>query len=127
MAFMLDKADAKAARNVAERAVKAISMTAEREKLNMWIAYMNFEAKFGTQDLLQDVVKRALEVNDQQKVYLQLIEIYKSNEKFDMIEPIFKKLCKKYHESLEIWSSYIEFLFEVQSKSEDFTPPKTIL
>lgn len=44
MAFMLDKVDIKAARNVAERAVKAISMTAERDKLNMWIAYMNLES-----------------------------------------------------------------------------------
>lgn len=65
-------------------------------------------------------------MNDNLKIYLQLIEIYKNQEKFDMIEPIFKKLCKKYHESLEIWSAYIEFLFEVQAKG-DFTPPKTIL
>ena len=48
MAFMLDKADVSAARKVVERAVKAIGMTAEADKLNLWIAYMNLESQFGT-------------------------------------------------------------------------------
>jgi rRNA biogenesis protein RRP5 len=90
MAFMLENLDAEAARRVAERAVNKISMTAEDDKLNLWIAYMNLESKFGTED-------------------------------------IYKKLCKKYHESLEIWSSYIEFLFDMRGKDGDFTEPKTIL
>lgn len=45
---MLEKLDADAARRVAERAVKSVSITAEAEKLNIWIAYMNLENKFGT-------------------------------------------------------------------------------
>lgn len=126
MAFMLDKVDVQAARKVVERAVKAIGMTAEADKLNLWIAYMNLESQFGTQDTLQAVVKRALEVNDNLKVYLQLIQIYRNQKKYEMVEPIFKKLCKKYFESLEIWSSYIEFLFEVLDKG-DYTKPKVIL
>ena len=48
MAYMLENLDAEAARRVAERAVKQVSMTAEDEKLNLWIAYMNLESKFGT-------------------------------------------------------------------------------
>ena len=40
-----------------------------------------------------------------------------------MVEPIFKKLCKKYHSSLEIWSSYLEFAFEAENAAE----PKSIL
>ena len=43
------------------------------------------------------------------------------------MEDIYKKLCKKYFESLEIWSGYIEFLFEMRSQDGDFTEPKTIL
>ena len=45
---MLDKLDANAARKVAERAVSAVSITAEADKLNLWIAFMNLEAQFGT-------------------------------------------------------------------------------
>ena len=129
MAFMLENLDAEAARRVAERAVKQVSMTAEDDKLNLWIAYMNLESKFGTTEQLQAVVKRALDVNDRKKVYLQLINIYRTSDKVDFVEDIYKKLCKKYHESFEIWSSYIEFLFDMRGKKTDseFTEPKTIL
>lgn len=60
-------------------------------------------------------------------MYLQLINIYRASDKLEFVEDIFKKLCKKYHESLAIWSSYIEFLFDVSDTSEDFTAPKVIL
>jgi len=43
MAFILDKLDIAAARKVAERAVKMVGMTAEADKLNLWIAFMNLE------------------------------------------------------------------------------------
>lgn len=41
------------------------------------------------------------------------------------VEPIFKKLCKKYFAELDIWAAYVEFLFE--AKSEEFTQPKVVL
>ena len=40
---MLEQLDAAAARRVAERAVKSVSITAEADKLNIWIAFMNLE------------------------------------------------------------------------------------
>lgn len=52
MAFMLDKLDAEAARRVVERAVKSVGITAESDKLNLWIAYMNLENQYGTQETL---------------------------------------------------------------------------
>lgn len=128
MAFILDKLDLSAARKIAERGVQSISMTAENDKLNLWIAYMNLENQFGTEDSLQEVTKRALEVNDSKKVYLQLINMYRASGKLDFVEPIYKKLCKKYFESLEIWSSYIEFLFDVRAEGKtEFTDPKVVL
>ena len=52
MAFIVDKLDIVAARKIAERGVQSISMTAEQDKLNMWIAYMNLESQFGTDESL---------------------------------------------------------------------------
>lgn len=128
MAFILDKLDLAAARKIAERGVQSISMTAENDKLNLWIAYMNLENQFGTDDSLQAITKRALEVNDSKKVYLQLINMYRTSGKLDFVEPIYKKLCKKYFESLEIWSSYLEFLFDVKAEGKtEFTDPKVVL
>lgn len=77
MAFMIDNVDIKAARDVADRAVKSIGMTNEKEKLNLWTAYMNLESNFGTQESLEAVTRRALDVNDRKKIYLSLIDIYK--------------------------------------------------
>lgn len=124
MAFMLDsELGVDAARKVAERAIKAIPMADDKEKLNVWTAYMNLESNFGTQETLEAVTKRALELNDRRKVYLNLIDIYKSAMKFTYIEPIYKSLCKKFGASVDLWSGYLEFLVELnarKSSGEEF-------
>lgn len=53
-------------------------------------------------------------MNDRKKIYLQLVNVYKGMEKFDLVEDIFKKLCKKYFSEPEIWANYLEFLFEMR-------------
>ena len=87
-------------------------MTAEEDKLNIWIAFMNLENQFGIEESLQAVIRRALEVNDNRKVYLQVVNLYRTSNKTEHVEAIYKKLCKKYYADLDIWTSYIEFLFE---------------
>lgn len=67
---MIDRLGIESARKIAERAVKSVSISNEEDKFNLWIAYMNLENNFGTQDTLEKVVKRALEVNDRKRVYL---------------------------------------------------------
>jgi rRNA biogenesis protein RRP5 len=74
---------------------------------------MNLESNFGTQESLEKCAKRALDFNDRKKVYLNLIDIYKTSKKYEFIEPIYKQLCKKFSNNLEIWSAYIEFLVEM--------------
>lgn len=66
IAFMLDNLGIDAARRIAERAVKSVSISNEEDKLNIWVAYMNLENNFGDQKTLEGVTKRALEVNDRQ-------------------------------------------------------------
>jgi hypothetical protein len=44
MAMILDKLDIDAARRIAQRAVKSVSMSNDADKLNIWIAYMNMES-----------------------------------------------------------------------------------
>lgn len=50
---MLDNLGVEAARRVAERAVKSVSISNEEDKLNLWVAYMNLENNFGDQNTLQ--------------------------------------------------------------------------
>ena len=109
---MLDSIDVDAARKIAERAVKSVSVSNDLDKLNIWTAYMNLESNFGTQESLAKCTVRALEVNDRKSVYLNLIDIYKTNENLEFVEPIYKQLVKKYNNNIDLWSGYIEFLIE---------------
>jgi len=136
MAFMLDNVGLDAARKVVDRATQSVSMASEQNKLNIWTAYMNLESNFGTQETLEQVTKRALDVNERRKVYLNLIDIYKSSMKFDYIEAIYRQLSKKFGNSLEIWSGYLEFLIEMRHRKKEeegslqdveFSEPKQVL
>lgn len=138
MAYMLDAGlGIEAARKVVERGLKAIPTGEDREKLNLWTAYMNLESNFGTQETLEAVTRRALEVNDRRMVYLKLVDIYKAAMKFGYVEPIYKELCKKHGYSVELWSRYLEYLLEMRQRKQsgkefilndlEFTSPKEIL
>lgn len=119
MAFMLDNVGVDAGRKVAERAVQSVGVSNDEDKLNIWTAFMNLESNFGTQTTLEECTRRALEVNDRKKVYLNLIDIYKGSMKFEFVEVIYKQLTKKYSNNLEVWSGFIEFLVEMSAKKED--------
>ena len=119
MAFMLDRLGIESARRISERSVKAVSLSNEEDKYNLWVAYMNLENNFGTQETLEKVIKRALEVNDRLRVYLQLIGIYQNSKKYQYIEDIYKQLCKKYNTQVKIWTGYLDFLFLIRSMKND--------
>jgi rRNA biogenesis protein RRP5 len=121
---MLDNLGVEAARRIAERAVKSVSISNEEDKLNIWVAFMNLENNFGDQKSLEAITKRALEVNDRQQVYLQLINMYQSSQKYRYIEDIYKQLSKKYSASLDIWSGFIEFLFQIRAYKNDKSSPQ---
>jgi len=51
-------------------------------------------------------------------------------DKIDLIEDIYKKLAKKYHESLEIWGGYLKFCFDQSQdpkSSATISAPKAVL
>lgn len=82
MAFQMKVSELANARKVAERAIKTINMREETEKLNVWIAYLNLEVAYGTDESVEDVFKRACTYNDEQEVYERLASIYIQSEKY---------------------------------------------
>lgn len=84
MAHQMQVSELTKAREVVERAVTTISSTEETEKLNAWIAYLNLEVRFGNTDSVDEVFKRACQVNDQQEVYQRLASIYVQEDKADV-------------------------------------------
>jgi rRNA biogenesis protein RRP5 len=60
-----------------------MSFREESEKFNVWIAFLNLENSYGTQDSLVQVFQRALEQNEPKQVFKQLVNIYVGSNKFE--------------------------------------------
>ncbi|KAI1393868.1 nucleic acid-binding protein [Hypoxylon trugodes] len=107
------------AREVAERAVKTIDSTEETEKLNAWVAYLNLEVRFGNEESVDEVFKRACQVNDQQEVHQRLASIYIQEDKAGKADDLFQTLVKKFGgSSPEVWYNYAHWLHAVQNQPE---------
>lgn len=53
----------------------------EQEKLNVWVAILNLENMYGTQESLQKVFERAIQYCEPLPVYQQLADIYAKSDK----------------------------------------------
>lgn len=76
MAFQLELGEVEKAREIAERALRTITIGQDAEKLNIWVAMLNLENTYGNDDTIDEVFKRACQYNDTQEVYERLISIY---------------------------------------------------
>ena len=59
----------------------------EREKLNVWVAYLNLENTYGSppDEAVMKLFQRALQHADQKKLYLALLTILESTKKVIMM------------------------------------------
>lgn len=92
MAFKMQTSDLSSAREVAKRAIKSINVKEETEKLNVWIAYLNLEVAYGTDETVEEVFKEACTYNDAQEVHERLASIYIRSKKFKVRVPPFPNL-----------------------------------
>lgn len=76
MAFQLQMSEVVKAREVAERAIRIIHIREEAEKLNVWVALLNLENTYGSDESLDEVFQRACQYNDSQEIHERLISIY---------------------------------------------------
>jgi len=114
-------------RKIFERAIKSIDITNLKEKLNIWIAYINLDYTYADSETYKSTVERALEVNDKKAIYKHLITIYSQSKKFDLALEIYKLCLKSYFGDIELWKKFLEFLFEASKQgfqNEDFATPK---
>ena len=84
VSYILDKLGLNNAKKIFERAIQNIDISLIKEKLNIWIAYMNLENTYGNNESFKSVVERALDVNDKKTIYKHLINIYKQSNKFNL-------------------------------------------
>ncbi|CAO3657623.1 unnamed protein product [Mucor hiemalis] len=106
MAYQLQLSEIAKARDIGERALKTISFREEQEKMNVWVALLNLENNFGTEETLEEVFKRALVYCDPLKVYLQLVKIYERSDKEAKAEALWEEMTKKFGQSPEVWTGF---------------------
>lgn len=91
MSFQLPLSELDKAREIARRAIQTINFREEKERLNIWIALLNLENVYGTEDSLQAVFKEAARANDSKSVHLRLASIFDQAEKLEVSRFIHKE------------------------------------
>ncbi|XP_051239912.1 protein RRP5 homolog isoform X1 [Dicentrarchus labrax] len=112
MAHHLQATQIEQARAVAERALKTISFREEQEKLNVWVALLNLENMYGTEESLKKVFERALQFCEPMPVYQQLADIYAKSDKTKEAESLYKTMVKRFRQNKAVWLSYGTFLLQ---------------
>lgn len=115
MAFQLQVSETEQAREIAERALKTINIREEHEKFNIWIAMLNLENAYGTENTLDDVFKRACEYNDGQEIHEHLTSIYIQSGHHQKADDLFQTTLKKYSQTPSLYLNYATFLMTTLS------------
>ncbi|CAF1207825.1 unnamed protein product [Adineta steineri] len=112
MQFYIDQAEIDRARSLAERALSSIFYREERDKLNIWIAYLALENRHGTPEKVNSILSRALGNCDGVKVYQRLAcDVYEKNNQLEDANATFGLLVKKFNKNKQAWLEYIMYLF----------------
>ncbi|KFP74307.1 Protein RRP5, partial [Acanthisitta chloris] len=110
MAFHLQATEIEKARAVAERALKTICFREEQEKLNVWVALLNLENMYGTEETLMKVFERAVQYNEPLKVFQHLCDIYADSEKYKQAEELYHTMLKRFRQEKSVWLKYASLL-----------------
>ncbi|KAH7343014.1 hypothetical protein BKA65DRAFT_505364 [Rhexocercosporidium sp. MPI-PUGE-AT-0058] len=118
MAFQMQLSELSKAREVAERAIKTINIREETEKMNVWIALLNLENAYGSDETVEEVFKRACQYNDAQEIHERLTSIYIQSGKHNKADDLFQVLIKKFSQSPTVWTNYAHFLLTTLSSPD---------
>jgi rRNA biogenesis protein RRP5 len=136
MSFQLQLSEIEKAREVAKRALDTINFREEGEKVNVWIALMNLENVYGTDQSLESAFKDAARHCEPKTVHLRLASILDESGKHEVktclfrfafkdiidVWPIthggvchtqkaeeqYKRTCKKFGQSSKVWTLFGE-------------------
>ena len=112
MACCMQSGELERARAVARRALQRINFRLDEERLNIFLAWLNLENTFGTEDAMAALLKEALQCCDQYKVYTQLAAIYGQSGNAAEAEKIFKVMVRKFGKEKEVWVKFAIFYFK---------------
>ncbi|VVD04372.1 unnamed protein product [Leptidea sinapis] len=100
MAFHLQSTEIDRARGVARRALSTISFREESEKLNVWLALLNLEHRFGTKETQQKTLEEALQMNERYQVHAKLLDILVETGNQQELVQLVELMMRKYRGQL---------------------------
>ncbi|KAG6817708.1 hypothetical protein H0H87_004499 [Tephrocybe sp. NHM501043] len=109
MSFQLQLSEIDKAREIARRAIRTISFREEQERLNVWIALLNLENVYGTDESLEATFKEAAKANDSKTIHLRLASILDQSDKPEKADEQYKRTCKKFGQSSKVWTLFGEY------------------
>lgn len=112
MSFQLQLGEVDKSREIAERALKTINYREEQEKMNIWIAILNLENSFGSDESLDEAFKRATQYMDSLTMHQKLVGIFVLSEKFDKANKLYKSMLKKFGKETSVWVQYGSYLMD---------------
>eukprot|EP00644_Phytophthora_capsici_P017902 jgi/Phyca11/554474/estExt2_Genewise1Plus.C_PHYCAscaffold_620123 len=118
MAYHVSLTEVDLARDVAVRATSAVSFRDEKEKLNVWVAYLNLEHDFGDDASFLRVFKSALKVNHPKRVYLHLVDLYARANEHEDVKQTLATMQKKFRTSKKAWIRSLQYLVSEKQFAE---------
>ncbi|KAI7838131.1 hypothetical protein COHA_008062 [Chlorella ohadii] len=76
LAFMVSLGEMDRARQLAERALATIHYREEQEKFNVWVAWLNMENLYGSEEATLALLSKALAHTDARRMYLAAVDIF---------------------------------------------------
>ena len=116
MAFHLETAETEKARAVAKKAIASINFREEGELLNVWIALLNLEIRYGSNETYAETLREAVQRNDPFKVYSKTLSIMLEVEKTEEADQIIETLKKKFKPLPEMWLQVCEAYLKMKNE-----------
>lgn len=113
MVFHVIATDIDKARTIAKKALQTIDAREEQERLNIWVALLNMEIRFGSKDAFDEVFKEALLVNEPFKVYSVCLKIFVDCKRIEELCDMTLTITKKFRQNFNAWIIAAQALFEV--------------
>lgn len=114
MVFHVQATEIDRARSIAQKALKTINFRDTQERLNIWVALLNLELRFGNKDGFDDTFKEALKLNEPFKVYSIVLQILADCKRVTELCDVVLTYTKKFRQMPECWLNAAQAFFQVE-------------
>lgn len=112
MSFHLQLSDVDKAREIGKRGLKTINYREEQERMNIWIALLNLETSFGTDESLEEIFKQSCQFMEPLIMHQKLVSIFTMSEKYDEADKLYRDMIKKFGQNVSVYVSYGSYLLD---------------